>query len=85
MQHNWLLVVENSVDLTPTILLADAVDEQLDATATRAREDVEPLLVHEQLAQLAEEAPAGPLVKLLRADELQDLRAPRTGHWIVFA
>ena len=44
-------------------LLADSIDEELDAAAARAQIDVELLFVHEQLAQFAKHAPVRPLVK----------------------
>lgn len=53
-----------------TELLSDPVDEELDATTAGAHVDVEMLPVLEELGEVAENAPAGAFVKLLRAHVL---------------
>jgi hypothetical protein len=65
-------------------LLANAVDEELDATAARAHVDVEVLTVLEKFAELAENAPAGALVKFLGAHVLEACSAARAVHRIGF-
>ncbi len=55
-------------------LLTDAVDEQRDPPAARTDVDVEALLVDEQLAKIAESAPARALVEVARPDELRSTR-----------
>jgi hypothetical protein len=64
--------------------LAHTIDKKLHATAARAHVDVEVLPVLEKLAELAENAPAGTLVKLLRAHVLEAGSAARAEHRIGF-
>lgn len=64
-------------------LLADPVDEHLDASAARADVHVEALLVDEQLAELTERAPPGSFVKVLGADVLEGQLAARADDWVV--
>jgi hypothetical protein len=52
-----------------TKLFAYAIHEELHAAAAWAHVDVKVLLVDEELAQLAEDAPASSLVKGAGADE----------------
>lgn len=65
-------------------LFTHAVDEKLNATAAGAHVDVEVLPVLEELAELAENAPAGALVKFLRAHVLQAGSAARALHRVGF-
>lgn len=61
-----------------------AVDEELHATAARAHVDVEVLPVLEKFAELAENAPAGALVKLLGAHVPEAGSAARALHRVRF-
>src|SRR5688500_12512067 len=58
-------------------LFADAVDEELHATALGADVHVEVLALHEELAELPQDTPVRALVKTLAADVIQRLVAPR--------
>ena len=63
-------------------LLTDSIHEQLDAPAAAAHVDVEVLLVHEQLPELAKHTPVLAFVKLLRPHVLQRRAAARALHRI---
>src|SRR3989304_2879119 len=63
-------------------LFSDPIDKQLDAAAALADVYVEPLLVHEQFADLAQETPPRPFVKRFGADVRQIRLTPRTLHGI---
>jgi hypothetical protein len=61
-------------------LLAHSIDEELDATTTRAHVDVEMLPVLEELGEIAENTPAGAFVEFLGAHVLEAGCAARAVH-----
>jgi hypothetical protein len=63
-------------------LLSHSIYEELDATTARAHVDVEVLPVLKELGEVAENAPAGAFVKLLRAHVLEAGCAARAVHRI---
>lgn len=63
-------------------LFADTVDEELDAPALGTDVDVEVFPLHEQLAELTEDAPIRALVETLATDIVQRSLAPGTGDRI---
>jgi hypothetical protein len=64
-------------------LLPDPVHEERHAAASTAQIDVEVFLVNEQLAKVAEDAPASPLVKIACADVFDAQLAARAELRIV--
>src|SRR5688572_15464648 len=57
---------------------ADSIDEELDPSAAGTEVDVEVLALDEQLAELAQDAPVRPFMKLLAPHVLQGPIAPGT-------